>query len=178
MPIHTRLPAQKGPKEQELLRHLVEELKQPRDIGQPIILEDSTPETRSIRVTVVWDRWEDCPRELRAGIIVDAYNEAGGEDIGRQIKLALGITVPEAVTMGLLPWEVRPLNAAGQPLNRVDPEYRKAMTEMGAFQRFGRDRLDLRVATLEDAQATIERLQERLPGSKWMCASITVPPED
>ena len=126
MPIHRRSPPQRSTSDGSLLNDLVAELKQPRDMGQPIIIEDSTPETHSLRVNVVWDRWEECPRELRAGIIIDAYKEARGEEVRQQITLALGVTVPEAVAIGLLPFHVR---CVSRLIDKLVPkkEFRKTL---------------------------------------------------
>ena len=165
MPRHVREPFVADEKRDELMRVLVEELKQPKEIGQPVGLEDYTPETNSRRVHVIWNRWAECDRALRSGIILDAYREAFGEDYRRQITLALGVTVLEAYAIALLPFSVTPRRINGQgPSNE---EYEQAMKAVGTSVFPNDDAPHLRFATLEDAEATMQLLEEKLPNSKW-----------
>ena len=103
MPRHVRVTPPVVAEHDSLLADLVGELKSHNLIGQPIILEDRTPQTNSIRVYVIWEQWDIYPGESRSQLIMDAYGEAFGEETQRQITLALGVTVPEAVAIGLLP---------------------------------------------------------------------------
>jgi len=166
MPLHQRTPAKAGAKHDRLKADLVSELKNPSPMGQPVILEDRTPETKSIRVHVIWDRWEDCARELRWGIVADAYGEAFGKETQQQITLALGLTVPEAVGIGLLPFQIVPTRRKGERPTKA--EYRKAMIDAGASVLGVGDDPQLRFATLEDAEKTLDHLRQTLPDSKWI----------
>jgi hypothetical protein len=138
-----------------------------------LILEDDTPETNSLRVTVVWDRWSACPTEFRSPIILDSYAAAHGEDTRRKITLAIGVTVEEAVDLGLLPFKV--LSARRRDESPSPEAYRKAMTEAGGVIISGDEGLQLRFATLDDAAAAMEALEHRLPGSKWMVVEEVFP---
>jgi hypothetical protein len=108
------------------------------------------------------------PGELRSTIILDAYARALGDAYRKKIKLALGMTVPEAIEVGLLPFQIIPARRKdGEPSYE---EYRSVMIDAGASLLFGEDRPQLRFATIEDAEAAIERLQEILPKSRWIIA--------
>jgi hypothetical protein len=135
-------------------------------MGQPIILEDGSANGESVRVQVVWDRWEAVPGELRSAIILEAYATALGDAYRQKIKLALGVTVPEAVEVGLLPFQIIPARRkGGEPSQEA---YRKVMIDAGASLLFGEDRPQLRFASIEDAEVATERLQEMLPNSRWI----------
>lgn len=145
---------------------LIEELRNPKPLGQPIILEDATPQTNSVRVHVVWDRWTECPRELRHQVIEDAYMEALGSKQQLPITLALGLTVPEAIGVGLLPYQIAPAPRRTNDIS--DERYLEAMLKAGASTLLGRQNPQLRFATPEDAETAMESLQSELPGSKWL----------
>lgn len=145
---------------------LVKELKNPGSIGQPIILEDRTPETNSIRVHVIWDRWDECERTRRSGVVLAAYEEVFGAETRQQITLALGMTVAEAIATGLLPFRIVPAQRRGQ--RPTDQQYRKAMDQAGAITMAPDDWPQLRFATQEDAEITLDHLTQALPDSKWI----------
>jgi len=168
MPRHIVRPTDGSANRGELLAGLISELREPKAIGQPIVLEDHTPETNSVRVQVVWDRWDECPRDARSGIVLEAYENICGREFRRQITLALGVTVAEATAMGLLPFKVLPARRKDE--HPANAEYERAMRESGATAIPGEAGPQIRCATLEDAEATIERLVQTLPGSKWVIA--------
>jgi hypothetical protein len=168
MPRHIVRPTEGGANRAELLADLMNELSKPKAIGRPIVLEDHTPETDSVRVQVIWDRWDECPRDARSGIILEAYENTYGKEFRRQITLALGVTVAEAAGMGLLPFKVMPARRRdGQPSRE---ESKRAMFESGASTIPGEAGPQIRCATLEDAEATIEYLEDKVPDSKWIIA--------
>ena len=168
MPRHQRMPAVVSTGETaSLVRELAKELKNPRPMGQPIILEDSLL-GNAVSVQVVWDRWHDVPPESQTQVIYDAYSAAFGEEYRQKIRLALGVTVPEAANLGLLPFQIIPARRKdGEPSQE---EYRKAMIDAGASLLSGEDRPQLRFATIEDAEAAMEHLQGMLPNSRWIIA--------
>jgi hypothetical protein len=147
---------------------LVTELSNPKEFGQPLIWEKRTPSTKSIQVHVVWDDWQDCPRQSRENIIREAYEHSGKVPEGERIALAVGLTVPEAVAFGLLPIQVVSQPGSGSTPTRE--QFRRVALKLGASTLRNPQEPELRCATLEQAQATIDRLQEELPGSKWMVA--------
>jgi hypothetical protein len=166
MPVHRRSPTANSRGCAQILHDLIEELKNPRPMGQPIVLEDRTPETNSIRVHVIWDRWSQCDRTRRSGIVLAAYEEVFGAETRRQITLALGMTVAEAIATGLLPYRIVPARRRGTRL--TDAKYRNAMVLAGAIRIAGDDWPQLRFATQEDAEITLEHLIQTLPESKWI----------
>lgn len=166
MPIHKRSPAVDTAAIASLRDDLAKELENPQSTGQPIILEDHTPQTNSIRVHVIWDRWRECDRSLQSDVICDAYEKARGNDIRRQITLALGSTVPEAIAIGLLPYRIVP--ARRKTDDPSDEDYRKVMMEAGALEMAGDDLPQLRFAAQEDVELTLEHLQQALPRSRWI----------
>ncbi len=168
MPRHTRVPAVPTGETASLVRELASELKDPRPMGQPIILEDSLLGGDALSVQVVWDRWQGISDEIRAEVIHDAYSDALGEEYRQKIRLSLGVTVPEAANLGLLPFQVIPARRKGEEPSHE--EYRKAMSDAGASLLLGEGRPQLRFATLEDAEGAMESLQEVLPSSRWIIA--------
>src|SRR5438105_20702 len=92
-----------------LVEELARELKEGGESGQPVIDEQHFPRTGKIRVTVFWDKWHGVPHEERAEIILRAYEKAEGREVREQVALAVGLTFPEAVEAGMLPFQVIPL---------------------------------------------------------------------
>ncbi len=174
MPLHQIGSRGIGMDRDRLLASLVHELREPQPIGQPIILEEQTPETKTMRVYVIWDLWEECPRELRSDIILDAYGEARGDKIKQEITLVLGVTVPEAADMGLLSYTIEPTKRQlGSPSY---DEHIDAMLKAGASVLTDPHRPQLRFASLEDAEAAVEHLQNILPKSKWLITQEVLTP--
>jgi len=166
MPRHERRPPKTSGEHEKLVEDLVSELRNPKPMGQPIVLEDHTPETNSIRINVVWDRWEECPRESRSAIILSAYKRFFDKETFQQITLTLGTTVPEACALGLLPFGIEPARRkAGGP---TQEQYCATMTEAGASKVPGLDLPQLRFATREDAENALENLEQALPNSRWI----------
>jgi hypothetical protein len=163
-----RAPTERRGETKGLVNELAEELRHPREIGQPLILEDHLFGEDALRVQVVWDRWEDVSDDLRSEVIYDAYSTALGEEYRQRIRLALGVTVPEAANLGLLPFQVTPARKKGEEPSHE--EYRKAMIDAGASLLFSEARPQLRFAAIEDAEAAMEHLQEKLPKSRWIIA--------
>lgn len=164
MPYVRRTPATRRSQCDDLRRELEDELRHAKATGQPIILEDETTSTKSIRIYVIWDRWKECDSEARTDVIRSVYQNVRGEDIANQITLAIGVTMREAITMGLLPYQVVPTRRKDDSIS--DERYRNAMTEAGAADLGGV--LQLRFSAYEDAEACYERLLEAVPGSKWV----------
>ena len=178
MPRHTRMPPEAGAERDRLLDELTHELREPKGFGQPIILEDATPETNSLRVHVVWDEWETCPRQARSEIILQAYGAAWhSQEAVDKISLALGLTVPEAAAIGLLPFRIVPA-ANGRHGGPSEEACRDAMVSAGASVLLSKQAPILRCATLEDAEKTLEYLEQTLPDSKWRIIEELVPSEE
>jgi len=146
-----------------LLSRLVEELSSSRDLGQPVIHEQTFP-TGKIRVTVIWDQWDHVSFEDRTSLILRAYELAEGPDYRENIALASGLTVPEAYTAGMLPFAIIPALRKGDPVSA--DQCRQTMIEAGASRLLEPDQLQLRFASLEEAQAVRDQLVQRLPASE------------
>ena len=79
--------------------------------------------------------------------------------------MTLGLTVREAVGIGLLPFKI--VAARQRAQLSLTEEYRKVMLDAGAIRHRGGDELQLRCATREDAESTVEHLEKALPHSTW-----------
>src|SRR5438045_3177429 len=100
-----------------LVAELAHELRQSHESGQPVIDEQHFSRTGKMRVTVLWDKWDDVPHEDRAETILKAYEDAEGKDVRQNLALAVGLTVPEAYEAGMLPFQVIPLLRKGDPVS-------------------------------------------------------------
>jgi len=147
----------------ELVDQLAYELKGHRATGQPLIYEKEF-EGGAIRTTVIWDAWESLSLEDRTSIILSAYTEAEGSEYRSRVALASGLTVPEATSAGMLPFQVITAIRTGDSVT-LD-ECRKAMMDVGASTLLDQHRPQLRFATLEEAEATVKELVSRLPHSE------------
>ena len=146
----------------DLVKRLADELKSQRETGQPMIYEHKFDGGR-IRVTVVWDEWASMTLEDRTSVILDAYAQAEGADFKKKIVLASGLTVPEAESVGMLPFQIITGLRKGDP---VTPEQcREAMIKVGASTLLDPNRPQLRFATTQEADATVKALITQLPGS-------------
>jgi len=157
-----------------LVDHLAKELGSPCKFGQPIIIEDPVAGGDRRLIHVIWDDWEGCPREERTAIIQAAYQRAFGEEYQDKISLAIGITVPEAVAMGLLPYTFRKRQSHGE----WTEEERQAMIKAGASILLDPRRPELRCATEDDADATYQFLHQRLPNTWWIIVEEAQPTGD
>jgi hypothetical protein len=146
----------------ELAAQLAAELKSAREYGQPLVYEQEF-RTGKVRVTVIWDAWDRLPLEERTSLILRAYEMAEGPDFRSRIALASGLTVPEAHAAGMLPYQILPALRLGDP---VTPEQaREALLAEGASALVGPQMPQLRFTTQEEAEAALQRLSRRLPGS-------------
>lgn len=152
---------------ENLVADLVQEILTPRDFGQPIIFERHMDVGESVHVTVVWDRFADVLESDRTAVILDAYERAMGKPYRERISLATGVTVPEAGDLELLPFEIMPAPRKTDPADDIT-SYHAALIAEGASVLRGDQRPELRFETLADAQAAVERLEQRLPSSRWL----------
>jgi hypothetical protein len=159
----------------ELVSELANELKNSHESGQPIIEEQVFPKTNLIRVTVIWDKWDPVPDDERAALILQAYEQAEGKDFRDRIALTIGLTVPEACDMGLLPFQIGTAIRKGDPVTLE--QCRDAMIAAGASVLLDPRRPQLRFATEQEAEACKQRLIRRLPGSDpvWLVSQDVAP---
>lgn len=143
----------------KLVDRLIDELKSDRQAGQPFIYEQEF-RTGKLRVLVVWDEWKNVPQEERTPTILSAYEKAEGKEYRAKIALASGLTVPEAIAAGMLPYHVFPA------LRKSDlvtlEECREVMLAEGATTLMGPD-IQLRFARQEEADASVKRMVAQLP---------------
>lgn len=160
-----------------LVEELAQELRADRETGQPIIEEFHFTKTNLLRVTVIWDKWDLLSDDARAEVILQAYEQVEGKEYRDRIALCVGLTVPEAREMGLLPFQIQPALRKGDPVTAE--QCREALLAEGASPLADPDQPELRFATLEAAQTAVQRLAKRLPGSEpvWLITTDTRFPE-
>ncbi len=148
--------------DKKLVDRLVDELKANRESGQPFIYEHAFS-TGKERVLVIWDDWKDLPLEQRTNVILSAIEQSDGKDYRAKVALASGLTVPEGVAAGVLPYQIIIAHRKG---DRVTSEQCwQAMIGEGASQLFGQKAPQLRFPTEESAEACRQRLVKKLAGS-------------
>src|SRR5580692_8965123 len=137
-----------------LVAELDEELRHTHESGQPRIEETVFPKTNLMRVTVLWDKWDPVSDEDRATTILQAYEQVEGEEFRDRIALAIGLTIPEASLMGLLPLQVCPVVRPDDPVTAE--QCREAMLREGASTLLlGSNRPVLLFATREEAESCV-----------------------
>jgi hypothetical protein len=141
---------------------LVEELGADREAGQPFIYEQGFS-TGKVRILVVWDEWKELTLEQRTNVIHSAIEQSDGKEYRTRVALASGLTVPEGVAAGMLPYQI--LAARRNSDHVTFDQCRQAMLEEGASQLFGPDILQLRFPTEDAAESSRKRLIAELPGS-------------
>lgn len=165
MPRFIITPNAPSPKHERLVKKLAQEFAAASPHLQPLILEEQIPSTKSRHVRVIWDAWKDLTDEQRAAVIVDAYKEAEGPEAAEAITIAEGVTPPEALALGLLPFKVVAARKKGDP---VPPgAYQTALAAEARRSLLGAKARELRFARIEDAEQAVARLQNALPGSSW-----------
>lgn len=148
--------------DRKLVDRLVDELKTNRESGQPFIYEQVFA-TGKIRMLVIWDDWKDLPLEERTNVILSAIEQSDGRDYRAKVALASGLTVPEGVAAGVLPYQI--ITALRKDDEVTLEQCHAAMLAEGASQLFGPNVLQLRFPTQESAEACQKRLVDRLPNS-------------
>ena len=146
-----------------LVDRLVDELKAGRESGQPFIYEQAFS-TGKVKILAIWDDWKDLPLEERTNIIISAIEQSDGKGYRAKVALASGLTVPEGVVAGVLPYQI--ITARRKEDRVTFDECWKAMLAEGASQLFGPKVLQLRFPTEESAEACRKRLIKNLPGSE------------
>jgi hypothetical protein len=161
--IRRSLDDREPPRFPSVIEQLADELRHNRAIVQPFI-EEQEFSTGLLRVNVVWDVWNGIPNEDRIDTILRAYEKCEGKQAVNRIALATGWTVPEAVELGLLPYEVLPAIREGDPITLKEANAR--MTELGASLLLGYDNPKLRFARSADAEACVRKLVNTWPETK------------
>lgn len=160
--IKTAFSDSKRPPAGGLAERLADEIKSEQASGQPFIYEQEYS-TGKIRALVVWDEWQDRPLDERTATILAAYERAEGATYRDRVALASGLTVPEAVAAGMLPYQIITAHRASDPVTLE--QCRQAALDEGATRLMGPNVPQLRFATEEEANACRARLIARLPQS-------------
>src|SRR5207245_1809098 len=129
------------PTNDALAERLAKELKSTSESGQPLVYEHELRPDRP-RVTVVWDEWDRLPLDERTRVILRAYERAEGLPYRNKIALATGLTVPEATSAGLMPYQITTALRKGDPVSFQ--ECWDAMLAEGASRLFGPNILQFR----------------------------------
>lgn len=162
MPRHQISEPETRPANGSLVARLADELKSQRETGQPMIYEQTFAEGR-LQTTVVWDEWSALSLEDRSSNILEAYAKAFGAEFRKKIVLVNGLTVPEAISAGMLPFQIIAGWRKGDPVTLE--QCRDAMVQVGASIILDRVRPQLRLATEAEADTAVKALVKLLPGS-------------
>ena len=167
MPRRTMTTDTTQPVNAALAERLRASLKDQKEFGQPIVYELPLRSDR-LRVTVVWDDWNQMAFDERTAVILRAYELAEGSAYRSRIALANGLTVPEATAAGMLPFQVTTAIRKSDPVSF--DECRNAMLAEGASELFEPGAVQLRFASLAEAEACRKRLIASLPRSEevWL----------
>ncbi|MCI0701841.1 MAG: hypothetical protein L0241_12225 [Planctomycetia bacterium] len=152
--------------DQGLLAELIRELRSPRDSGQPLIEVRNMSRGGLRHVYVIWDRWDECRPEARTAIVRDAFTAVKGEEYEKSIAVTIPATVPEAVEMGLLPYEVKPFKWLGLK-DELIQQARQALLAEGASVLRQQPLPTLRFATEQQAEDAVTRLKQAAPTFDW-----------
>ena len=101
MPIKNKLRRSRPPVADNLARMLIDEWRQPKEQGQPlIILDRGDPEP--LHVYVIWDAWNGLNQIQRSEIIFDVLESLPEPNrLKWPVTLAMGLTSEEAKRMGI-----------------------------------------------------------------------------
>jgi hypothetical protein len=151
-----------------ILAELIGELQSPKPTGQPVIEVRNMSRGGYRHVYVIWDRWEECRPEVRSGIVRDAFATVKGKEYEKSIVITVAATVPEAVDLGLLPFEVKPLKWMGLSDKRLEPIRKALLAEGASAVDLKRYELPvLRFRTEGEAETALGRLKAAVPSLDW-----------
>lgn len=164
MPRIKRGPERKRGLHPHLVQELAQELRSAKQLGQPRI-EETEFETKAVRVSVIWDKWDRVADLDRSDVILQAYEQVEGKAYRDRITLAIGLTIPEAQELGALPYRIEPAPSTDA---KILDKCHEAMREIGASDLFASATPELWLATKEDAEAARELLRKRVPQAEWL----------
>jgi hypothetical protein len=163
MPLTTKLEDKTLPSDySQLLNSLKNEWINPKESGLPIIIEDRSSRTKSVRLYVIWDRFAEVPRNVRSQLIAEVYKDIH-KDTSEQIILIIGYDVNESINVGLLPYKIECLIKRNE--HEQYQECQRLMKKFGAWERGGQ--LELRFNDEENARKIYADLQKEYPGPFW-----------
>lgn len=179
MPFVEKTIDQRTKNDEGILAELIQELRAPRDRGQPMIEVRSMSRGGLRHVYVIWDRWDECRPEVRAAIVRDAFAAVKGADYEKSIAVTIPATVPEAVEMGLLPFEVKAFKWIGLNEQLVRGALQALLAEGAPAPRQQQPHAlsslpTLHFATEQQAEDAVARLKEAAPKFEWRIV-VTAP---
>jgi hypothetical protein len=132
--------------------------------GPLVVVESRIAQTKSVHLVVIWDAWKDLSPTERSKIILDASAKAKRAR-GATITVAMGLTSEEALQMGFLPYSIVTTRRQGDevPLD----ELAKAMGGAGGIVVKVGSSMQLRFATLQQAEDAYRYLSQKVPGPYW-----------
>jgi hypothetical protein len=68
---------------------------------RPDIREETDARGQTVHIYAIWDDWGALPQQDRSEIIMDAYEEALGQQKALEVSVAMGVTRDEAQRMGI-----------------------------------------------------------------------------
>lgn len=148
-----------------MVRMLAERLRaDPDSPDVPLTVLNRIPQTKSVHLLVVWDKWKDLPIPARARVITDAFAAAFPAD-DAVVRLPIGVTSGEALTQGYLCYQIIPLP---RPSDHVTAKQLKDAMESagGVLLQLGGER-HLRFATRGQAEGAYRRLLEKINKPIW-----------
>ncbi|MDR3635219.1 MAG: hypothetical protein P4L84_15550 [Isosphaeraceae bacterium] len=168
-----RSQGRRGKTRQQLIQEAIKNvLGHPAAVPGMRIMESAIGRSDSLYATVISERWKDIPREDRWKIILDAYREHD-DSKARRIAVAQGLTMEEALLLGVLPFRIVTTWKQGDPVT-LDQLTRALLSEGAIKTPSG---LLLGFQSLDEAKQAYVHLQERIPGPYWAIVHEIVRPE-
>jgi len=149
------------------MKHLIDKLAGLLTKGQGprnfMLIEHEMQTTKTLQVTVIWDRWDGVNIGDRSVIITSAYEKANRQH-GWHITVAIGLTPQEAIDTDLLPFQIITMCRKSDPVSLTELE--RAMTNVGDGV-FVKKRGGLRFPTFERAHAALQELTNQFDPKYW-----------
>jgi hypothetical protein len=146
---------------QQLTRRFGEDADSP---DLPLVLVNRVPQTKTVHVVVIWDRWKDLTVPERGRVITDAFL-AADPDRREPVTFPMGLTPGEALRQGFLPYQIIPLVRSSDGVS--NEQVARAMQAAGGVLLRVGDEVQLRFATRGQANEAYRRLLERINKPIW-----------
>jgi hypothetical protein len=143
----------------KVVTELAQAIAQPTKERLPLVFSNRIGSTGAINTTVVSQLWTELNHQERSDLIVEAYRNRGVTDV----PIALGLTLDEAISSGLLPYAIVPLWKQSDPVS--SEEIHNVMLSEGAAET--PQGLVMRFADEKTAQDVYRRLVAKVPGPYW-----------
>jgi hypothetical protein len=143
----------------------------------PYLIERVIRETRAVHLTGIWDAWSKLDFASKSEVLTIAYAEAGRHPTFR-LTIAVGYTVDEAKSMGLLPYAVVPTSRSSGRIKAA--AISKGLRDLDSGFYLGRpSRGELRFHTEEEAEDAYLALSKKFGGKPvWAITKEVWMPSD